>query len=143
MSNESVCRIVFVDSDTDWLGSVVRTLKEQGIRALRAADIGKVERASNRSLGRQLVFVDLGFAERVPDQLRHFAQSENRYVVVLSPVHLTSHRMSRIFKLGVYDCVDKPYDAPSLKRLVESLTKEVCPSTRDTASSATLNCVPA
>lgn len=140
MKNSKVCRILFVDPDADWLGFAVQTLKEQGIGAWGTTDIGRVERAAKIIPGVQLAFVDLEFAERVPDQLRHFAVRDDRYVVVLFPTDLTPYRMSYIFKLGAYDCVDKPYDAKSLIGLVESLTEEICLSTRDAVSFLTPGC---
>jgi len=132
MNDINVYQILFIDPDTDWLDFAVRTLKRRGLSVQGATDIGKVGRASRFVPELQLIFVDLEFAERAPDRLRHFA--ENRYVVVLFPTGLTPHRMSRVFKLGVYDCVGKPFDAQSLVRLTESLIREICPAAQDAAS---------
>lgn len=143
MSDKDVCWILFVDSDARWLDFAVGTLKERRIRARGVTDISKVERASKFMLGPQLAFVDLEFAERAPDQLQHFAKHGNKYVVVLFPTCTSSYRMSRIFKLGAYDCVDKPYDVQSLMRLVKSLSEEIGLSTRDATSFLARKYVPA
>lgn len=137
MNYSDVCQVMFIDPDSDWLASTLRTLKDQGIVARSATDLGKATRILKRTHGRQLVFVDLEFAERAPHQLREFATAENRYVVVLSPVDLTPNRMSRVFKLGAYDCVGKPYVAQFLIKLVTSMVEEVCIATSNAAPSLT------
>ncbi|MBC8492231.1 MAG: hypothetical protein H8D43_00495 [Chloroflexi bacterium] len=143
MNDTNACRILFIDPDIGWIDFAVRTLKGQDFGAQGVTDIGKVRQASNLVSRSQLVFVDLEFAERSSDQFQRLVQVGNKFVVVLFPTGLTPHRMSRIFKLGAYDCVDKPYDTQSLVRLVTSLSKEVCLTTWDTASSSAPNCVPA
>jgi len=141
MNDFNACQILFIDPDTGWLDFAVRTLRKHGLNTQGLTDIDKVGRGSALSPGLQLVFVNLEFAERAKSQLQHFAEKHNRYVVVLFPVGLTPYQMSRIFKLGIYDCVGKPYDAQSLIELVESLAREICPLKQDTVLSLTHNCV--
>jgi len=130
-----ICRILFIDPDADWLDFATGTLKNQGVRAQGITDFGKAERAFRTVSGPQLVLVDLELIEQSLDQFQRLVEDKDRYVVVLSTTDLRPYQMSRIFKLGAYDCVDKPFDAKSLIRLLESLTKEVCPSTLEVISS--------
>jgi DNA-binding NtrC family response regulator len=142
MSNNHAYQILVIGADPDWVDFAVRTLKGQGFSAQGVTDIGKVRQASKPLPEQQLVFVDLEFAERAPDQLRHFAEKENWYVVVLFPTGLTPYRMSRVFKLGAYDCVGKPFDTQSLIKLVESLLGEIHRPTQDVVPPLTLNPTP-
>jgi len=142
MNNNHACHILLVDPDDTWLDFAMGTLQEQGIRARVATGIDEAEQIPRITSKPQLVLVDLEFAERVPDQLWHFAESKNRYVVVLFPTDLTPYRMSRVVKLGVYDCVGKPYDAQSLLVLVKSLAEEISSLTRGAVSCLAPNGVP-
>lgn len=134
MSNNSACQILIIDPDPNLVSSAVRALGSQGFDVQGVTKIDQIGRASEFVSRPQLVFVDLEFAERSPDQFQRFAQARNRYVVVLFPTGLTPYHMSRIFKLGAYDCVDKPYDMQSLVELATSLVKEVCLLTWNAAS---------
>jgi DNA-binding NtrC family response regulator len=142
MSNNNICQILVIDPDSDWIDFAVQTLRGQGIGAQGVTDIDKIGQASKPVCGSQLVFMDLELVRRAPDQVRHFAEKENRYVVVLFSTGLTPHRMSRVFKLGAYDCVGKPYDSQSLIKLAKSLLREICLSTQDMTYSLTPNCIP-
>jgi len=44
-----------------------------------------------------------------------------RRVVVVFPTEFALSEMREVFKLGVYDCVDKQYDPDKLIRLVEDI----------------------
>ena len=125
MNNGGVLQILFIDPDTKWLNFAIQTLRKKGIRARCATDIGKTKRVPKFSFGPQLVFVDLEFAEKEPDQFQYFCERGNRYVVVLFPTDLTPQQMSRVFRLGAYDCVDKPYNDKLLVDLVEAFVAEV------------------
>ena len=125
MNNKERCQILFVDPDESWLRFVMETLRDKGIKVKYATDISKAERKLKLVLGTQLVFVDIEFVEHTAAQFQRFVETSNRYVVVLSPTDLTPYRMSRIFRLGVYDCVNKPYNGRSLVRLIESLAEEI------------------
>jgi len=142
MKNTNRCRVLLIDPDAYWIKFALDTLKRRGISAQGTTDLDKIGRAFRLIHGPQLTLVNLEFAENSPDQLRRLAQSGDRHVVVLFPTSLTPYEMSRVFKLGVYDCVDKPYDAQSLVRLVESLVKEICSHNQNTVASLTNSCLP-
>jgi DNA-binding NtrC family response regulator len=125
MSFSDICPILLVDPDKDWLKFAAQSLEAQGIRTKCATDLSRADRVSRPNCGIQLVLVDVEFTEKSPVEFRHFVQTGNRCVVVLFPTFLAPYKMSRVFKLGAYDCVGKPYDTQSIVRLVNSLIGEI------------------
>lgn len=143
MNDHRVCALLFVDPNPYWTRFAVRTLKTKGIGAMVATDLDQAERLLAKGRGPQLAFVDLGFTERTPQEFRHFAQEQDRQVVVLLSTAVTPYQMSQLFRWGAYDCRDKPHDAESLIKLVHSLTRELDASSWNGASPGIPNCVSA
>jgi hypothetical protein len=99
-----------------------------GIKAECVGSLSGAKNKTSKSLSDvQIAFVDLVFAEKNPEALKDFTNQKNLYTVVFFPTDYLPYRIRRVFKLGVYDCIEKPYDAQALVKIVNGLHREVCP----------------
>jgi DNA-binding NtrC family response regulator len=138
---KDMCRILFIDPDPKYLSFAINALKRIGISAVGFTGIKRAQQFLKSTRGTQLILIDLEFTEREPEQIRKLAELDRTHVVVLFPVQLTPHKMSLVFKLGAYDCVDKPYDKNQLIKQFEILIKETCAVTIYPGSTTTPNYV--
>jgi DNA-binding NtrC family response regulator len=134
---KNMCRILFIDPDPKYLSFAVNALKRIGVNATGFTGIKSAQQFLKSTRGIQLILIDLEYAEKEPEKIRKLAESDRRHVVVLFPVQLTPHKMSLVFKLGAYDCVDKPYDKSQLIKQIDILIKETCSTTINLESKTT------
>ena len=134
------CRIFVIDPDSGWLdfakSALTSITKETGMQICSATHIEKILSLTKIPISiPRIVFVDLEFAEKEPDLLGRIANTKNWYVVILFPTGFLPYRISAIFKLGVYDCIEKPYDIQSLSNIFENLKDEINFSRQSTSAS--------
>lgn len=126
MKNDK-CSVVFVDPDLKYLSFALKTLKREGIHALGVSSLKRIEQIQTLdAAGKQLVFIDLEYTENVPDRIRKLTKLPGKYIIVLFPVELNPHAMSRVFRLGAYDCVEKFFDREHLLKQVKEFIQEAC-----------------
>lgn len=123
MVSENARRILLVDGQQEWLAFAKAVLKGAGFEVETVPDI---KRAQNLlSIARDdfaLILVDLDSAEEDTATFRQVAWAKSGYkrpLVVLFPTELTPVNMSKFFRLGAFDCVNKQYGRQGLLNLVK------------------------
>ncbi len=120
-------RILLIDGELGWLEFGKRTLSEAGY----VVEIAEKATYAWKLLkeGRfDLILIDLNVVEQEEDiicQLTINQRGRGTHSVILFPVDLTPAKMRKLFKMGVYDCVDKQYDAAGLIGLVVTQFAEI------------------
>jgi len=123
MISENARRILLVDGQQDWLVFAEAVLKGAGFEVVTAPDIRRAQRLLSAAQDDfALILVDLDSAEEDTAAFRQVAWAKSGYkrpLVVLFPTKLTPVNMSKFFRLGAFDCVNKQYGRQGLLNLVK------------------------
>lgn len=115
--------ILLIDNQQDWLTFAKNVLEDAGFCTVTASSLEEAQQQFAASLDDfPLILVDLNSVEENIALFQEFARTESshkRPLVVLFPTELTPMNMSRIFRLGVFDCVNKQYGKQGILKLVE------------------------
>ena len=117
-------RILLIDHDEEWLGSARSALTTAGYSIETAQ---RIPEALDLPDLYDLVLANWAQADQDRRLLRRLAQPESPNapcVVVMFPILRLHERTREAFKVGAFDCVDKPFDKGELVKLVEALLKD-------------------
>jgi DNA-binding NtrC family response regulator len=112
--------VLLIDHEQSWLLFAQTALAEAGYQAASA----NTAEAAWRYIQDEkvaLILMDEQVAEAEDQAAKAIIAAQlpgNYHVVIVSPLSLTPVKMRAMFKLGVYDCVEKPYDQAGLCKLV-------------------------
>ncbi len=123
--------ILLIDHDEDWLESAQSVLEALGYVVQTAKSTKEALNLVDEVY--DLILMNWVQADQERVLLHHLARPKSpnpRSVVVMFPVQQLPGRMRLVFKAGVYDCVDKPFDREELIELIETLQAE-CVLPRD------------
>jgi DNA-binding NtrC family response regulator len=113
-------RILFIDRHPEWLQFAQETLQAQ-YDVLTAMSFEEAAQCCIRGGQPQqfdLIFVGLDLAT---DNLKTIESLGKQWrFVVMFPVFQDDEKLRILFKAGVYDCADKPYEREGLMELVAS-----------------------
>ncbi len=130
MTPNKQCQIFFIDPDIAWLNfaksalvSISKEPKANVHSSTHIEDLLSLQKPSTQIT--RIAFIDLEFAEKEPLLVKKIANIKDLYIIVLFPMDFLPYRISNIFKLGVHDCFEKPYDAQSLMNIYNELKDEI------------------
>ena len=112
-------RILIIDRHSQWLEFAVKVLEEVGYEVFVASDFSSaVDLFINNSF--DLILIGLDQAENNLNVIKSIAKDKAHpeRIVVMFPVRQTYDRMRIMFKAGVTDTVDKPYQPQVLRDIV-------------------------
>lgn len=134
MTKKPRCRVILIDSDRRWREMAAAYLRDAKIESMTYPDLDAVV---NSLKGTEhiptLIFINVTLAEASGDKFRLLADQEAhplRYTIALFPTRLTIPVMTQLFKMGAYDCIDKPYDRTSLVSIVNTFIDEIQENSR-------------
>jgi DNA-binding NtrC family response regulator len=119
--------ILLVDRGSGWLAFSRKALTKSVCITKTAKSIAKALRLLQQRHF-DLIFVNLRDAEDDSRALCDMAKLQDTHgchVVILFPTDLTLAKMRGMFRAGVYDCVDKPYDGTTLVALAHRQLREI------------------
>jgi DNA-binding NtrC family response regulator len=116
--------ILVIDTEQSWLKFCELALKRNDyeVYTVSSSEEAREMLRAHPESDIALVLIDIKSLEKDEPAVKTLLQSETssqRSVVVVFPTELTPNRARSAFKLGVSDCVSKPYDETSLLALVE------------------------
>lgn len=112
-------RILLIDRHLEWLQFAQEALQERYdvLTAMNFEEAMKCCIQEGRSQEFDLIFVGLDLATNNLDTIKSLGK-QWRFVVMF-PVFQEDEKLRILFKAGVYDCADKPYEREELLKLVE------------------------
>lgn len=135
--------ILILDDEEGWLEFAYETLKQNEYEVYMAPDISTAEETltDQQTPDIRLVLVNARLLEVKPSPIEALHRSKNakpkggetqstlqsenqqemRSIIALVSTNLTPHRSRGLFKLGVKDVVNKPFDPDGLLALVEQI----------------------
>jgi DNA-binding NtrC family response regulator len=124
MAHSGEC-ILIIDTRDEWLSFAKAVLTEAGYKVEIARSVREAEGISGDDDNRfDLILADQKVVEAESNALRDLiwiGPDRRRRVVVVFPTQLTLDKMRPVFKLGVFDCVDKQYERDKLVDLVQKV----------------------
>ena len=117
--------ILLIDHDEEWLGSAQPMLEALGYVVQTAKSAKEALNLVDEVY--DVILMNWVQADQERVLLHRLARPKSlnpRSVVVMFPVQQLPGRMRLVFKAGVYDCVDKPFDQDELIELIETLQAE-------------------
>jgi DNA-binding NtrC family response regulator len=116
MNNKSV---LLVDHEQEWLKFGHSALTKVGYFVETATNIQNALSLCQTKYF-SLVLIDFNSMEQDEKVFHELVSSPNRpFVVVLSSMDLSPEKLRKAFNLGAFDCVEKCYDEPALRQVVE------------------------
>ncbi len=111
-------RILLIDRHLEWLQFAQEALQERYdvFTATSFEEVRKWCLPEEWSQGFDLIFVGLDLATSNLSTIESFGK-QWRFVIMF-PVFQENEKLRLLFKAGVYDCADKPYDPEGLLQLV-------------------------
>lgn len=115
-------RVLLIDQHPEWLQFAKEVLQEQheAVTATSFEEASEYCTREGQSQEFDLIFVGLDLATSnlsTIAQLSKASSSRWRFVVMF-PVFQEDETLRMLFKSGVYDCADKPYEREGLLKLV-------------------------
>lgn len=115
-------RILLIDSQQNWLKFAKNTLTAAGFDIEVVPDIESAQHLLSTTQNEfALILASLDSVQEDTATFPEIARTESgrkRRIVVLFPTELTPANMSKIFRLGAHDCVNKRYGRQGLLNLV-------------------------
>lgn len=111
-------RLLFIDRHKDWLDFVRGTLSKS-YDVVVATEFDILYRTLREGHQFDLIFIGLNLAQENIEALSDIAQSSMWRFIVLFPGFPDRTTTRIFFKAGMRDLLSKPYDAASLKQMVE------------------------
>jgi DNA-binding NtrC family response regulator len=120
-------RILLIDRHPEWLQFAQEVLQEQYnvLTATGFEEAAKCCVGEERSQEFDLIFIGLDLATTNLNTIESLGR-QWRFVVMF-PVFQEDEKLRILFKAGVYDCADKPYEREGLLKLVAD---ELCRAER-------------
>jgi DNA-binding NtrC family response regulator len=114
-----VINILFIDPHKDWLKFVKKSLSNvKGYEITTALDLDVLLESESENEGFDLIFIGMNLLRDNPKTMNELTSSSWCFIV-LFPGFPDQETARVMFKLGARDIFSKPYDAESLKKMIE------------------------